>query len=70
VHDALCIAYLIDSAVMSTERFHVAIETAGKLTLGQTVIDIHHRGTLEPNCDVALTADVKRFVSLMLETFV
>ena len=69
VHDALCIAYLIDPAVMGTERFHVGIETGGRLTLGQTVIDMNHRGNQEPNCDVALSADVKRFVSLLLDSF-
>ncbi len=68
VHDALCIAYLIDPAVMGTERLHVGIETRGELTLGQTVIDVNHRGVGEPNCDVALSADVDRFVSLLLES--
>jgi inosine-uridine nucleoside N-ribohydrolase len=69
VHDALCVAYLIDASVIATRRLHVAVETAGTLTVGRTVIDTHFRGGGEPQCDVAFDADARRFVELLMETF-
>ncbi len=69
VHDALCIAYLVDPTVVSGRRAHVDVETRGELTVGRTVIDTrgHFRG--EPNAFVAFDADAPKFVSMMLETF-
>ena len=39
VHDALCVAYLVDPTVVSGQRAHVDVETRGELTIGRTVID-------------------------------
>ena len=69
VHDALCVAYLLRRDVLDVARVHVDVETSGRLTVGRTVIDIYHRSGHEPNCDVALNADGKLFVDLMMETF-
>jgi inosine-uridine nucleoside N-ribohydrolase len=69
VHDALCVAYLVDAAVVSGRRVHVDVETKGELTLGRTVMDTHDRFGSAPNAFVALDADAPRFVSLLLETF-
>jgi inosine-uridine nucleoside N-ribohydrolase len=69
VHDALCVAYLLRRDVLDVARVHVDVETSGRLTVGRTVIDIYHRGGHEPNCNVALNADGKLFVDLMMETF-
>ena len=69
VHDALCVAYLLQRDVLDVHRRHVDVETAGNLTVGRTVIDIHFRGGKEPNCDVALSADAGKFVDFMLSTF-
>jgi len=69
VHDALCVAYLIDPCVISTEFRHVAVETMGGLTVGRTVVDRNFRGEAAPNCHFALHADRGKFVSMMLETF-
>jgi inosine-uridine nucleoside N-ribohydrolase len=69
VHDAVCVGYLVDPAIITTRRLHVAVETGGALTVGRTVIDTHFRGGHEPQCDVAFDADTKRFVALLLETF-
>ena len=69
VHDAVCVGYLVDSAIITTRRLHVAVETMGALTVGRTVIDTHHRGGQEPQCDVAFDADAKRFMALLLEAF-
>ena len=69
VHDALCVAYLIDPAVVTGRRLHVDIETRGELTLGRTVMDTRPLPDHEPNAFVAFDADARRFVELMIETF-
>jgi inosine-uridine nucleoside N-ribohydrolase len=68
VHDALCVAYLVDPTVISTQFLHVAIETQGALTVGRTVVDIASRGDGKPNCHFAFGADRRMFVGMMLET--
>jgi inosine-uridine nucleoside N-ribohydrolase len=68
IHDALCIAYLIDPAVIPLEHYHVGIETTGLQTFGRTVIDVRHRGFEKPNAWVALTADADRFYGLLTDS--
>jgi inosine-uridine nucleoside N-ribohydrolase len=69
VHDALCVAAIVDPSIIKTSPFHADVETTGELTVGRTVIDTHRRRGLVPNADVALDADGKQFVRLMMETF-
>lgn len=69
VHDALCVAALVDPSIITTHPFHADVETNGELTVGRTVIDTHRRRGIEPNADVALDADGERFVRLLMETF-
>ena len=69
VHDAVCVGYLVDPRIITTRRYHVAVETSGTLTVGRTVIDTHFRGGQAPQCDVAFDADAQRFMALLLETF-
>ncbi len=69
VHDALCVAYLIDPTVISGSRARVDVETRGDLTLGRTGIDTTTRFGAEPNAFVAFDADAPKFVSMLLETF-
>jgi inosine-uridine nucleoside N-ribohydrolase len=69
VHDALAVAAIVDPSVITTHHLHVDVETAGELTVGETVIDTNFRSRREPNVHVALDADERRFVSLLLETF-
>lgn len=69
VHDALCVAALVDPSIITTHPFHADVETNGELTVGRTVIDTHRRRGMEPNADVALDADGERFVRLLMETF-
>ncbi len=68
VHDALCVAYLVDPSVIETEFLHVAVETQGPLTVGRTVVDTNRRGEGAPNCHFAFHADRAKFVAMMLET--
>jgi inosine-uridine nucleoside N-ribohydrolase len=69
VHDALCVAFLVDPTVVSGQRAHVDVETRGELTMGRTVIDIRGISGQEPNAFVAFDADAPKFVSMLLETF-
>jgi inosine-uridine nucleoside N-ribohydrolase len=69
VHDALCVAYLIDPAVIPLEKYYVDVETDGPLTVGRTVVDTHRRSGQEPNVWVSLDADEKMFRDIMLAAF-
>jgi inosine-uridine nucleoside N-ribohydrolase len=66
VHDALCIAYLVDPTVVTGRWVHVDVETRGELTLGRTVIDTTDWFDQEPNAFVAFDADAARFVDLLV----
>lgn len=68
VHDAICVAYLVDPAILTCERCHVDVETSGPLTVGRSVIDTHRRGGLAANASVAFDADHRRFMSVLLES--
>jgi inosine-uridine nucleoside N-ribohydrolase len=69
VHDALCVAYLVDPTIVTGQRARVDVETHGDLTVGRTVIDRHGRFGKEPNAFVAFDADAPKFVSMLLDTF-
>ncbi len=69
VHDALAVASLVDPSVISTHHLHVDVETKGELTVGETVVDTNFRSRREPNIHVALDADERKFVAMLLETF-
>jgi len=69
VHDALCVAALVDRTVITTRRVHADVEVHGELTVGQSVFDVAARGGLPPNADVAFDADEAKFVRMLLETF-
>jgi inosine-uridine nucleoside N-ribohydrolase len=70
VHDAVCIAALVDPEVIETKYLNVVVETRGDYTIGRTVVDHEKRTTRAPNCHVALGADRARFFALLTATFV
>lgn len=69
VHDALCVAFLIDPSVIRIDKYAVSVETRGELTLGRTIIDTHRRSREKPNVWVALDADENKFVEIIVDTF-
>jgi inosine-uridine nucleoside N-ribohydrolase len=69
VHDALCVALLIDANVVELAELHVDVETDGDLTVGRSVIDVHRRGDKPANARVAMAASPERFVSILLNSF-
>ncbi len=68
VHDPCAVLALTHPALFGRERRHVAIETAGHLTRGMTVID--HRTLRErppPNCDVLSSIDAEAAFGVIVE---
>lgn len=68
VHDALCVAYLLDPAVIEVAAYYVEIETTGYASFGRTLIDTARRSRQAPNAFVALNADATRFNNLLNTT--
>lgn len=79
VHDACCVAALIDPEVMRTERAHVSVELNGQWTKGMTVVNfaekrgMHHTmsGPAEMNdyrTHVATELDWQRFADLVTDS--
>jgi inosine-uridine nucleoside N-ribohydrolase len=69
VHDALCVAYLVEPAILTTRRLFVDVEVHGETTVGETVVDVAGRSGREPNMAVAFDADEQAFVEMLLKTF-
>jgi purine nucleosidase/pyrimidine-specific ribonucleoside hydrolase len=58
MHDVLAVLALAEPTLFERRRRHVAVETAGTLTRGMTVIDERTvRSRPSPNCDVLVTVD-------------
>lgn len=70
VHDALCIAYLLDPSVLALHRYRVDVETVSPLSFGKTIVDVDGRSRTAPNASVALGADAGLFNRLLAETLI
>ena len=69
VHDAVCVAALVDRTIIDTRHVNVVIETKGEHTIGRTVADHENRTTRPPNCHVAFHANRDAFINLLMTTF-
>lgn len=69
VHDAVCVAALIDPAIIETRHVNVVVETKGEYTIGRTVVDHERRTQRPPNCHVAFHANAQAFFNFVVETF-
>ncbi len=69
VHDAVCVASLIDPEVITTREAFVDVELRGELTRGRTVVDLRPIPTTPPNARWAYGADRSRFLDLLLAAF-
>jgi inosine-uridine nucleoside N-ribohydrolase len=69
VHDAVCIAALVDPSIIETKFVNIVIETRGEFTMGRTVVDHEKRTTRVPNCHVAFHADRAAFFSMISTIF-
>lgn len=66
--DSLCVAAALDPVLFQTKRIHVDVETEGKLTRGQTVVDTraNFRWSHLPQIDAACDADFPRFLDMLV----
>ncbi|MBN8998858.1 MAG: nucleoside hydrolase [Rhizobiales bacterium] len=69
VHDAVCVAYLVDRAVLRTTPYFVEVETASPISVGTTYVDTQFRTGARPNVELALHADPRRFVGMLEQVF-
>jgi inosine-uridine nucleoside N-ribohydrolase len=67
-NDVPAVAYAIEPRLFGSTRLPVLIETAGALTLGQTVPDWHRQWGMEPNVDVCLEVDAPRLADQFTDT--
>jgi purine nucleosidase len=78
VHDACCVAALIDPTVFTTEKADIRVETAGRWTKGTTVVNFekmggmrHFGGTAMEQTNfrhtVAMTLDWQKFADLIVD---
>lgn len=71
VHDPLCVMALLDPTVLKeVEHAHCEIDCGGGAAYGQTIFDIRNgrMDALPPNCYVAISADRKKYVDMLVET--
>jgi purine nucleosidase len=68
VHDPCAVARVAQPALIDVRSAYVAVETAGQLTAGMTVVDFDQLLAREANAQVATTLNFEGFWSLMLET--
>jgi inosine-uridine nucleoside N-ribohydrolase len=68
VHDALCVAYLLDPAVLDIRPYRVQIDTVSPLSFGNTIVDVDSRARSAANCHVALGADAELFNRLLFRS--
>jgi inosine-uridine nucleoside N-ribohydrolase len=67
--DSMAVATALDPSIVTTRRHRVAVETAGTVTLGQTVIDNreHFRWEHLPLLDIAAAADHGRMLTMLVD---
>jgi inosine-uridine nucleoside N-ribohydrolase len=66
VHDAMAVAHVIDPTLVTTRHVNVAVETSSELCDGRTVVDLRGVTGREPNTDVGVDVDAKRFLDLLV----
>jgi inosine-uridine nucleoside N-ribohydrolase len=67
--DSMAVAAALDLSIVTTRRHHVAVETTGTVTLGQTVIDDreHFKWEHLPLLDIAVSADHGRMLTMLVD---
>ena len=67
--DSMAVAAVLEPSLIEMIEVRVGIETKGELTLGQTIADFrkHHAWEHLPKIKVALKANYKRFIDVLME---
>lgn len=68
MYDPLVIGYLFDPSMFSGRKVNVEIETAGKWTLGETIVDWNGHSGRAPNTTWINEVDSDRFYAALLES--
>ncbi len=68
IHDALCVAYLLDPTVITDLRFmRVDVDCGGGFGDGQTICDTREYPVNPKNVYVALSTDEEKFANMMVD---
>ncbi|MGO0059859.1 nucleoside hydrolase [Brevibacillus fluminis] len=68
LHDPLAVGVALNRALVTTQTYHVDVETKSELCDGQTVCDFQNRLGKEPNVTVCLDVDADAFLDLFVRT--
>jgi purine nucleosidase/pyrimidine-specific ribonucleoside hydrolase len=67
IHDAVAVAHVIDSTLVTTVDRNVEVECASELCRGRTVVDLWNRTGRPRNASVGVDLDAGRFFDLLVE---
>lgn len=67
VHDAVALAYVIDSSLVKTVWCGVNIDDESRTSRGRTNVDRWRRMNWTPNCHAAIDVDAERLVRLIID---
>ncbi|HZD11040.1 MAG TPA: nucleoside hydrolase [Candidatus Binatia bacterium] len=67
VHDSSAIAYALDPTLFETKRVHVDVETHSPVNFGLTATDWRKHPGQEPNVNVCVDVDSRRFLELYMQ---
>ena len=66
MHDPMALSYLIEPEIFKFRRLHVEVELCGLLTRGETVADLRSRPGSEPNVNVCVDVNGKKFLEILV----
>lgn len=68
MHDPLAVSLAIDKKLVSTQAFHVVVETKSEFCDGQMICDFQHQWEKERNVQVCMDVDAEAFFDLLIKT--
>lgn len=68
LHDPLTVGYVLDSSLLTTEKYYVDVETSSPLGYGQTICDFRGLLSKEPNVNICTGVDSARFLKDFIGT--
>ncbi len=68
LHDPLAAGVAVHTDLIEAKKFHVEVETSGKLTRGMTVIDQRIGTENSSMADVAVEVEAQRFTAEFMES--
>ncbi|UIN50164.1 nucleoside hydrolase [Bacillus safensis] len=68
MHDPLAVSLAINKELVSTQAFHVEVETKSEFCDGQMICDFQHQWEKERNVQVCMNVDDEAFFDLLIKT--